>query len=327
MNPCRLCGGSAELAASDVKGYQAGEVYKIFVCDNCEASFVAPNETSEEVYDLLYKHAKDLVGYERYFRLAELAKQLRNPLPALAVTEPVYWSVIETIKRDKRHPSEIRILEIGCGLGYLTYAFNMSGYRATGIDISSEAINQATLKFGNYFKVADLFTLSRLEDRYDYVVMMEVIEHVPAPKEFIIAAADLLKKEGKLLVTTPNKSAAPSECNLWQSDMPPVHLWFLSEKSVSTICSSMGYTCEYVNFTDYNKKFFSFSYESTLADLQTSMPRFNKAGHITPQSKVSKFTKWSVMPRFVMSYVRRRIKFKNLSPRSITMCAVISKPS
>ena len=33
-----------------------------------------------------------------------------------------------------------KVLDVGCGLGYLTYALNEAGYQATGIDVSSQAI-------------------------------------------------------------------------------------------------------------------------------------------------------------------------------------------
>lgn len=325
MELCRICGGVSKIVAEEVKGYQEGLVYKIFECQTCKASFSYPNTTSDEVYNLIYQHANELVGYERYQRLAELVRTIPSPLQALAVTEPAYWAVINSIKQDKRHPSDITVLEVGCGLGYLTYALRKTGYQAIGIDIAYEAITSATDKFGNFFKVANLFDLPDAAERYDYVVMMEVIEHVPNPKEFIAAAVKLLKPQGRLLVTTPNKSAAPKECNVWQSDMPPVHLWFLAESSIESICDSLGHKCSFVDFTDYTKKFFTFTFANSLSELQQSMPRFMKDGQITAGSRVPKSAKGMIIPRFLASYIRRRLKEKQCSTRTITLCSVITE--
>ena len=42
-------------------------------------------------------------------------------------------------------------MEVGCGLGYLTYALDKSQFNVTGIDISNKAIELAIKRFGNLY--------------------------------------------------------------------------------------------------------------------------------------------------------------------------------
>ena len=51
----------------------------------------------------------------------------------------------------------------------------------------------------------DIATLS--EDHFDYVTMLAVIEHLPDPEKTLKDIARILKPKGRLIMTTPKKSA------------------------------------------------------------------------------------------------------------------------
>lgn len=263
-------------------------------------------------------------GYERYHRYAQLVKQVSNPLRLLSNSESVYWSVAESLKQYFPNSKKISILEIGSGLGYLTYSLNKAGYDAKGIDISEDAVAKANKRYGNYFEYKNLFTITEEVEKYDCVIMTEVIEHVESPILFIEAALKLLKPEGKLIVTTPNKSATESG-TIWHSDFPPVHLWFFTEESIKRIANKFGKNCEFVDFIEYSKKFYSPMYAGTIEDIQRNVPRLDNDGVIMPNMVTSnrKTKLFGLYGRYVLSYVRRRLKTKTVNSRSTTMCAII----
>ena len=72
-------------------------------------------------------------------------------------------------------------------------------------------------------------------------------------REVIYSMANILKSGGRLVLTTPNKSPFPRNA-VWATDLPPVHLWWLSEESFIYLSQQMGYTCDFVDFRNYNKK-------------------------------------------------------------------------
>lgn len=321
---CPFCNGEAKLAYVGMKGYVEGEHFDIYVCGTCGVSSVDPLKTDEEVYEYIYKQAEIMPGYERYHRYAQLVKKVRNPLALLSNSESVYWSVAQSLKQYFPGSTNVSILEIGSGLGYLTYALNKAGYSAKGIDISEDAVSKANKRYGNYYEYKNLFKIIEENERYDCVIMTEVIEHVEDPVSFIGAALKLLKSEGKLIVTTPNKNAT-QQGTVWHSDFPPVHLWFFTEESVKHIADKFSKKCEFLDFSEYSKKFYSPMYTGTIEDIQRNVPRLDREGVIMPNMimKDTKTKMFGLYGRYLLSYIRRRLKRKTVNTKSTTMCAVI----
>ncbi len=319
---CGLCGGAALLRYKKMKGYIEETFFDIYECVDCDVSFVSPLLSDKKIYEHIYQQAKIVPGYERYHRYSELVKKVSNPLSVLCNSESVYWAVKKILLKYFPKKEDVLILEIGSGLGYFTYSLNKFGYKTIGLDVSKDAVKQATEKYGKYYEFGDLFILAKNDQRrYDCVIMTEIIEHVDNPKDFIKAAISLLKKDGKLIFTTPNKSAAPKN-TIWQSDIPPVHLWFFAEKSILRIADEIGKKCELVDFTDYTKKFFSLPYAATMDQIQAGLPRLKKNGEVKIKAGRLKTLFFGLRGRYYLSYIRRRLKSKKISNQTTTLCAV-----
>jgi 2-polyprenyl-3-methyl-5-hydroxy-6-metoxy-1,4-benzoquinol methylase len=110
------------------------------------------------------------------------------------------------------HP---RILDLGCGTGWLTERLAQFG-PATGIDLAESAIAAARARSPHITYLAgDLFELPMPANHFDVVVSQNVIAHVADQRAFLDRAADVLKPNGYLLLTTPNKFVMD------RSDWPP----------------------------------------------------------------------------------------------------------
>lgn len=325
IKKCNLCGGYASLTYENMKGYIEGLNYNIYECVTCDASFVDPIKADEHIYEYIYKQVKYVPGYERYWRYSELVKMVNDPLSLLCNADSVYWAVREVLQKFFTNRKNISILEIGSGLGYLTYSLNKAGYKTTGLDISNDAVSSAKQQYGNFYESGNLFDI--VEDRkyrYDCVVMTEIIEHLEDPKSFIKTALSLLKDGGKLIVTTPNKSAAPKG-TIWQGDIPPVHLWFLAEESISKLADDLGRKCEFVDFTKYTKKLYTPTYTATIDQIQSELPRLTKDGTVRPGTEPDQLkTKiLGLKGRFYLSYIKRRFRTKEISNRTAALCAIL----
>lgn len=326
IKKCPLCGAEATLVYEQMKGYIEGVFYDIYECSFCEATSVDPLKSDEKIYEYIYNQANNVPGYERYYRYAQLVEKVRDPLSLLSNSESVYWSVREVLTKDFPQKENVSVLEIGSGLGYLTYSLNKSGYKTTGLDISKDAVAQANKRYGNYYEAGDLFVWSKSKrSKYDCVIMTEIIEHLEDPKSFVKVALSLLKSGGKLIVTTPNKTTAPKPV-IWQSDIPPVHLWFFSEESMKYIARDVGRKCDFVDFTEYTKKFYGPSYGASIEQIQVGLPRLSKDGTIFPgrESNNIKTTLFGLRGRYWLSYIRRRFKRKTISSRTTTLSAIFS---
>jgi 2-polyprenyl-3-methyl-5-hydroxy-6-metoxy-1,4-benzoquinol methylase len=107
------------------------------------------------------------------------------------------------------------LLDIGCFAGsFLSMAEPERFSRQLGVDILPAQIAYATAQHGAPFRrfesVASITDLARVDERFDCVTVIEVIEHL-APAEIralLDHAARLLTPGGRLVLTTPNYASA-----------------------------------------------------------------------------------------------------------------------
>lgn len=116
-----------------------------------------------------------------------------------------FETIFSKIKLDKSKS----ILDIGCGPG--TFLSMMDGkYKlAYGIDIAKKQVGFAKKNFRGknlFWKAAELKDMGFKKRTFDYVFMIELIEHLEHDemKKLIKRIKPLLKKSGYLIITTPN---------------------------------------------------------------------------------------------------------------------------
>lgn len=100
-----------------------------------------------------------------------------------------------------------RALEIGCGYGYASELLAERGFNVLATDISTHAIDRAREEVrvpSIEFAVWDASTELR-EDSFDFIMALEVIEHLPDPEAALRNWAGLLRPHGVLVCTTPNR--------------------------------------------------------------------------------------------------------------------------
>lgn len=105
--------------------------------------------------------------------------------------------------------SELRILDLGCGKGYLTEALARFG-SVTGVDLAKETIERNKKRFPQLtFFCGDVTdpTLPQKLSKYDLIVSSEVIEHLKIinRKQFLSNVYALLRPQGLFILTTPDR--------------------------------------------------------------------------------------------------------------------------
>jgi 2-polyprenyl-3-methyl-5-hydroxy-6-metoxy-1,4-benzoquinol methylase len=101
---------------------------------------------------------------------------------------------------------KLRVLDLGCGNGSLSNAIAQQGYEVVGIEESPQGFTIASHNFPDcHFIQASIYKLpySELQNSFDIVISVEVIEHLFYPKELVKAAKKCLKPNGQLILTTP----------------------------------------------------------------------------------------------------------------------------
>lgn len=106
----------------------------------------------------------------------------------------------------------LRILDIGCGGGLLSEPMARLGADVVGADPAPRNIPVARLHAAESGLTID-YRLTTAEDlaaageRFDVVLNMEVVEHVPDPQSFLTACQTLLKPGGLMICSTLNRNA------------------------------------------------------------------------------------------------------------------------
>ena len=104
---------------------------------------------------------------------------------------------------------KLTLLDVGCGGGLIAEPMTRLGAKVTGIDASEKNINvakfhaeQMNLKI-NYLCA----TPEKLNEQFDVILCLEIIEHVADVDLFIKSCAKLLNKNGIIFFATLNRTA------------------------------------------------------------------------------------------------------------------------
>jgi 2-polyprenyl-3-methyl-5-hydroxy-6-metoxy-1,4-benzoquinol methylase len=96
-----------------------------------------------------------------------------------------------------------RLLDAGCGNGFMASRFAGLGFTVTGVDPSSTGIAVARRTYPGLTFLQEDITQHRADTPYDIAICVEVLEHVYDPQAFLHGLAAALKPGGRLLLTTP----------------------------------------------------------------------------------------------------------------------------
>lgn len=106
-------------------------------------------------------------------------------------------------------PGTCKILDIGCGAGFLSNALSSFGYSVTGIDTSQESLSVAEKHdvSGNVdYRAADAYQLPFENEVFEVVAAMDFLEHVENPERVIFEAGRVLKPGGLFFFHTFNRN-------------------------------------------------------------------------------------------------------------------------
>ena len=254
---CPLCFTPGWSYRGAVPGYRQNQHYQLYECRLCGVVAADPRQADATVYADIYAQPERIPGYARYSRYAREILSASDPLAYLMDQEAGYWALVEGLRRHLPG-REASILEVGCGMGYLTYALTRAGYRRVlGIDLSPAAVAAARRRYQTDFRAADITVFAgQTAERFDAIVVSEVIEHLEDPAALIAAARSLLKPGGCLICTTPNRDFGGLVRQIWATELPPVHLWWFGEDAVDSLARRLGLAVSFVDFTDWNRRYF-----------------------------------------------------------------------
>jgi SAM-dependent methyltransferase len=111
---------------------------------------------------------------------------------------PVYFFKLKETERFlKSIPRSAKILDLGCGEGYLVEKYQMAGYDIIGLDLNYSS---------EYVETGDVRATPYEDEFFDVILCLDVIEHLPFSDQSLAfrEISRILKKEGTALLALPN---------------------------------------------------------------------------------------------------------------------------
>lgn len=184
---------------SVVKNKTRNSCHQIVRCNSCGLQQLFPTPTVNEDIEYYDKnpHDKEVTpsfDIEDVYRKFEYQNKYRVNY------------LINDIKIDKNW----KILDYGCGYGFLMEMLIDDGYDVEGVEISEDRLKVIKQRQGNLDRVRKFNLLNdekipdELIEKYDCVMLFHVIEHITSPVDFLKKVKKLIKKDGFIFMEMPN---------------------------------------------------------------------------------------------------------------------------
>lgn len=178
-------------------------------------------------------------------------------------------SVIDFINNQK--PG--KILDIGCGFGFLLSAIN-NDWQKYGTEISKLAAETAN-NYGNIY-IGNLLDTNYKPMSFDIITMYQVIEHLEDPLAYLNKSNELLKIGGKLIISTPDFDSITARRfkENFRLLHDKTHISLFSSKSLTYLLTDNGFEVENIEYPYFETRHFNEENLLRLFDINNISPPF-----------------------------------------------------
>lgn len=114
--------------------------------------------------------------------------------------------VIRKLSKLRKPEPGDSLLDVGCSTGVLTDAYVRAGLDATGVDVVAEFVEIARQRYPSArFEHQAAESLDFPDDSFDFVTVLEVLEHVQDWRMTLGEVARVLRPGGVLILSTTNR--------------------------------------------------------------------------------------------------------------------------
>ena len=172
---------------------------------------------------------------------------------------PEYWKGRRYAAGLARFRPEGDYLDVGCGVGTMLAGIrDFSRWRPRGLETSRLAVETGRTLHGAEMAPGDVFTAGGASSSADWILVNNVLEHVPDPKAFLAKCADLLRSGGRLHLLVPNGPVDLSPNLLWfqrgvvLKTKHAGHLYFFTARAIRRLLEQAGFRI--LRFTTFHIK-------------------------------------------------------------------------
>ncbi|MCI5164700.1 MAG: class I SAM-dependent methyltransferase [Candidatus Electrothrix sp. GM3_4] len=213
--------------------YGYPELYHLNKCLECGHIFLQCRMSDDELIELYTQYyprsSFDLSLFQPYVKETGFLPWLNGNSSAA-----YYWI-----------PRNVRVLDVGCGLGQSLAYHEQRGCEAYGVE-ADHNIKRIADKFGFDVHVGLFDSDVYPADFFDYITMHQVLEHFVDPVKALQGVKKILKPKGTVILTLPNANGCGATVfgKRWINWHAPYHLQFFSRKSMKIAAKKSGLIIE-----------------------------------------------------------------------------------
>jgi 2-polyprenyl-3-methyl-5-hydroxy-6-metoxy-1,4-benzoquinol methylase len=142
----------------------------------------------------------------------------------------------------KRIPQGSRVLDAGCGRSLFTEIRARWPFMIAAADVDFDLLHDRRASFPDvHWAVAPASPLAFVDRAFDAVFAGELIEHLPEPREALAEFRRVLRPQGLLVLTTPNRRRLANVADGSERPYSPDHLSELSFDEVERLLGEAGF--------------------------------------------------------------------------------------
>jgi SAM-dependent methyltransferase len=229
---CQVCSqtgqaDSPKIAIDRATDYITDQSFQVLQCPKCKLAWTSPCPSDLNPF------------YPGTYR--------RYTAPIIAILKTLYRKRVQRWSRHFTQPGSA--LEIGCGDGFMLDALRSLGWSVTGTERTDQMSRFAREHFGITVYSEDSSGLPK-DDRYDMIILFQVLEHLANPVQEINRYRQLLKPGGRIVIGVPNFTSWQSRYagpNWFHLDVPR-HLFHHSPESMQALAKAAGLAIQNISF-------------------------------------------------------------------------------
>ena len=205
-------------------------------CNNCGLEQTIPLPTSEEL-KILYETYYNFGGEEG--ETASHYVQFRKLFQNSWLWD--FWLKIDGDISFHALRGKGRLLDVGCNEGRGLVHYQGSGYTVEGLELNSKAAEVARKR--GFVVYSDLIEQFEPAEKYNVVVLSNVLEHSLNPAKMLAHVARILNPGGQVWISCPNSQSwlRPVFGRFWINWHVPFHISHFSPQTLAGILHQSGF--------------------------------------------------------------------------------------
>jgi len=254
MEFCNLCGHNRHELYVNVRGLKR----TIEKCRQCGLVFSRQIDRSSLTFDFENRQERE----QKYCKMKFNAEEKGRHDETILKREEYIRTLHFKSRKDKidRYTKRGKLLDIGCGRGFFLLNFVHSNFDYVGVEPRERISQEARRRLGTDKILCGTLREVKFPDgNFDVVTMINVIEHLPFPRQTLAEVARIMKQGAVLLIETPNvNSLIPHLLGArWHAFLEPEHHYFFSKDTLTKMLNGTGFRVE---STGRGNKLFSARY-------------------------------------------------------------------